>query len=1049
MKPSGRKSVRPLYLLFAATGAAGLIYEVVSFRLLRLTLGGTAHAATAVLCAFMGGMAAGSFAGAALARRSKRPARSFAMLQWGMAAMFAALPAALAAIRPLNRAAFLRFGASAASMLPVQFILSVIILAAPCALMGATLPFITRAAKTGGQAEDRAMVARLYGLNSLGAASGALLAAFLLIPSLGTHGALYAGCALGAAAGAFAWRLHRAPVPPAGAAAESGRSSGNAGLLLPGIAYALAGAATMICEVGWTRALSAMIGSSVYAFSLMLSVFILGLSLGSLAAVRLAARRDGAASALAAIEAGIALACLVSMPVFERLPVWFMAWIADRTRSFWLLQCASMGAAAIVMLPPALLMGAAFPLAARVIANRGSAAEEQAAGLAAGFGTVGNVAGVLAGGLVLLPWIGVRNTLLAAAGASALSACLFIAAAPDLRRKPLLIPALLAAVAAGIAFTPPWDASAITFAPLVRAVRHAGSGGDPATMMPGRDGLRPLFHREGVSATVEVKETDTGERVLFVDGKPDASTAGDLPTQVMIAHLPLLLHPRPRDVMVLGLASGITVGSAATHPVEHITCAEIEPAIVDACRFFDEHNRHALDDRRLRLVVADGRTLLDADPRRYDVIISQPTNPWIAGMGDLFSLEFFRLCRERLNDDGIACVWVDSYTLGPDMFRGVAATFASVFPHMQLWSFLRSDYVLVGSCSPISARASDLASGMTVPVTADLARAGVASAPDLLAGYVAGRAGLEALADGASVHTDDSARIESLAPRSMLDPDGRFRILELAENVRDTGFPFVEDSGNGLLLEQAATFSRARALVLSAALRDWRGEPDSAWSALREAAALNPNDSFLARAVRSKLRKASRQARRGAYADSETTHRRVLEARPDSAAAHYGLAYVLDRTARSAEALEHYRAAALIDPANAVYQAGLGDSAYRLRRAGEAAAAYRSALAAKPGDPAVLNNLAWLLASVSDSSVRDIPEALRLALHACETTQWRSAHVVETLARIRLVAGDSAGAVAAWDRAIAAAGPEARPTLEQRREEFSAAARKLEQIRTP
>jgi spermidine synthase len=276
-----------------------------------------------------------------------------------------------------------------------------------------------------------------------------------------------------------------------------------------------------------------------------------------------------------------------------------------------------------------------------------------------------------------------------------------------------------------------------------------------------------LYYREGAGATVSVKRL-TGTTTLAVDGKTDASNRSDMLTQKIVAHLPLLLHDRPRDVAVIGLGSGVTVGAALQHPVDRVDVVEISPEVVEASQFFVEENRGALADPRTRLIVADGRSHLLLAERKYDVIISEPSNPWIAGVAALFTREFFEAARDRLAPGGLICQWANAYNISDPDLRSIVATFLSVFPHGTAWLVGADDVVLVASDGPLDARLADIERHWNRPgVAADLRTVGAVEPFAVYSLFVGGSAGLQSYAHGREVLTDDRMTLEFSGPREL------------------------------------------------------------------------------------------------------------------------------------------------------------------------------------------------------------------------------------------------------------------------------------------
>ena len=294
--------------------------------------------------------------------------------------------------------------------------------------------------------------------------------------------------------------------------------------------------------------------------------------------------------------------------------------------------------------------------------------------------TIGSVGGSLAAGFLLIPWFGLEVTLRVVTGCLLMATLIVLVAAAMSRAMRVAGVAMSATAILMVTFTPPWNRELLASGAYLYAP-FAPKGVDLEAML-GAGSL--LYYREGASATVSVKRL-TGTTTLAVDGKTDASNRGDMLTQKLVAHLPLLLHDNPRDVAIIGLGSGVTVGAALRHPIARADVIEISPEVVEASASFIIENRHALADSRTHLLVGDGRSHLQLSRRRYDVIISEPSNPWIAGVAALFTREFFLTARDRLAPGGLICQWANAYNISDSDLRAIVATFQSVFPHGTAW----------------------------------------------------------------------------------------------------------------------------------------------------------------------------------------------------------------------------------------------------------------------------------------------------------------------------------------------------------------------------
>jgi spermidine synthase len=346
--------------------------------------------------------------------------------------------------------------------------------------------------------------------------------------------------------------------------------------------------------------------------------------------------------------------------------------------------------------------------------------------------TSGAIAGALLAGFVFIPWAGLHGTLrlVTVIGAAGAVALLFLGRTQG--RARITAASLAVAVLALGVWLPQWDRLLLSSG----AYKYASvmTGPDVRTALTAGE---LLYYREGASATVAVRRV-AGTTSLAIDGKVDASNAGDMLTQRLLAHVPLLLHEKPRDVAILGLGSGVTLGSALTHPITRADLLEISPEVVEASRFFEEENHGAIDDPRTRLIVGDGRTHLVLTREQYDVIISEPSNPWMAGIASLFTREFFEAAKARLREGGVLCQWAHTYDISTRDLKSIVATFVSVFPDGTLWLVGDGDVLLIGSNTPIEPRLAGVATRFARSgVREDLASVGVTSPDHILSLFIA------------------------------------------------------------------------------------------------------------------------------------------------------------------------------------------------------------------------------------------------------------------------------------------------------------------------
>src|SRR5687768_10635232 len=778
----------PFLVLFAVSGAAALIYEVVWTRLLTLYLGHGLAAASAVLAAFMGGLAAGAGAAGRTAGRftQVKALRVYAGLEIAIAMLAVLMPFALIAVRPLLAAAYAD-GAGGATFALLRLVISVLLLCVPAACMGATFPiasrWMVRAASTA--AQDAGV---LYAANTLGAAAGAVLAGFSLIPALGLSGTTYVGMTLNVIAAAGAWVIARkapeaepvgsrepgagnriqapSPKPQAPSRKPQAPSREPQAPWLAAIALGASGFASLTLQVVWTRLLVQILGPTTYAFSTVVAIFIVGIAGGAAIASRLVSRVHAGAGLACAllISAGLALAAASAVD-------WSLLTIAEIvSRPNYGFDDVLQRQVVLVtglLLPMTLAFGAAFPFAVGLATGSTSAkatADESVTehiSLVYAVNTIGAILGSLLSGFVLIPALGLHDTIrLVAALATTVAVVILIRTARAGGRT--LGFALAGGVAVAIAMVPEWDrlllsSGAYKYAPAMRgqSLQTALTAGELVS------------YREGSTGTVTVRRL-TGTTSLAIDGKVDASNAGDMLTQRLLAHMPLLLHPDPKRAAILGLGSGVTLGSALTHPLDAVTVLEISREVVEASKYFAIENHNALDDPRTRLIVGDGRTHLMLGRQQFDVIVSEPSNPWMAGIASLFTREFFEGARDRLTPGGVLCQWAHTYDISQDDLQSIVATFLSVFPNGTLWLVGDADVLLLGSTEPLETRIGGIAEGMNRPgVAADLATVGVRGPFSLTSLFVAHGEALKDWANGAPLQTDDRSQLEFSGPRSI------------------------------------------------------------------------------------------------------------------------------------------------------------------------------------------------------------------------------------------------------------------------------------------
>ena len=749
--------VRALGVAFLVSGAAGLMHEVVWSRLLSHVFGATALAVATVLAAFMAGLAIGSWLVGSRAPALGDRRRLYARLEIGIGVAALLVPLALGLMEPLYGWLWRRFHLSFAAFSLVRFVVASAILVGPTIMMGATFPVLADhlAALRG----HRIAPEWLYTLNLLGAVVGVAAAGFVLMPLVGVWGTILVAAGLNVGVGAAVLRLPTLPeVPVERASAEAARP----GWLLVLAAF-VSGATSLATQVAWTRVLVLVVGSTVYAFSIVLLVYLTALGAGSAWASRFGRRWVDVRAHLAIVHSLMALALLVAVSMVNRLPYWYLhVYQTWRPETFAAMLVLSIAIVLSALLWPVLPAGTVLPLV--LVGALGERAERAGpvVGRLYAVNTAGAIVGAVLTGFWLIPLVGSESTLLGVAVVAAAMGCVFSLAGRQPSWLRVLAFSAAAGVALGLSARPDWDFLELhvgVFEPSRINVQN------PTTLK--NAGEHAVYAREGPTASVLVAEEASGERNLIINSRGNASDSPtDMTTQVLLAQVPLLVAPRTDDVFVVGWGSGVTVGSALASPVRHVTAAEIEPAVVEASRLFLHVNHDPLRDPRLRLYEDDARHILLASRDAYDVVISEPPHPWAMGVANIFTQDFYRLVDRRLRDEGVFAQWLQKYQISFETFRSILAALQSVFPEVMAFDLGGSlDTVLIASRRPLRL---DVAALEVRWNGAELGRVGVHTVEDLLALFLVGPDAVRALVRGARVNTDNNMYVEFNGPRDMV-----------------------------------------------------------------------------------------------------------------------------------------------------------------------------------------------------------------------------------------------------------------------------------------
>lgn len=791
-----------ILLLFFCSGATALVYEVVWSKYLALIFGSTVYAQTVVLAVFMGGLALGNRIFGRRADLLKQPLATYGYVEMaiGVFAFFFDF------LHKLAEGVFVSVGTG---MLEQEFLLLIwkgviatALLIVPTVLMGGTLPLVAAWLQRNQPDASRAS-ARFYAINSLGAVTGSFVAGFILVQALGMVATLQATALvnlfIGGAAIIFARKNDQeAPVAtasePEPIQTEAEAATAKQHLKVAIGLVALTGGVSMGLEVLAARSLVLLFGASLQSFALVLVAFILGIGFG--AGLISSPKYQWARRELATVVLLLAAALWIGFFIWSA-----EAWVnvyrelrtaVARTSTGYQLQLILNVLIAIIVLGiPAALLGAVLPLWIRAVkGGKGGLAEH--VGRLLTWNTIGAVVGVLLTGFFLMPVFGVR----AAFGILALALC---AGGIAVASKNRLQTAFMGACVVG-------GFLVFTLVTGGEAWRHVMSSGVfrlretvvDRTYLPRRtQEVKIIYYKDAPDATVSVESVNREgeERIsLRINGKTDASSHGDLSTQLLLGHLGLLARPEAENMFILGLGSGITASAALTHPnVKEIVVAENCKPVVESAALFGKWNREVLKDPKVKVVFEDARTVLKLGQKNYDVIVCEPSNPWLAGVGSVFSREFYELAASHLKDDGVVVQWFHVYEMHDGVVDLVTKTFSSVFPYMEIWDPGQGDFIMIGSTKPWTMSLDGVRKAMERPlVREDFAKIGLTKPEHVFLRQMASGRTAFAIPDGTAIQSDAFPVLEYEAPRAFFLGQRAEDFLQFDERTWQTSLASAE-----------------------------------------------------------------------------------------------------------------------------------------------------------------------------------------------------------------------------------------------------------------
>ena len=821
-----------LVALFVGSGCAALIYEIVWFQLLQLVIGSSAVSLGVLLGTFMGGMCLGSLALPRLVSARRHPLRVYAWLELLIGLIGLAVLVMLPSIGRLY-AAYAGHGASAVLL---RGLVAAVCLLPPTVLMGATLPAVARWVEA--TPRGVAWLGFFYGGNIAGAVAGCLLAGFYLLRVYDMQVATYVAVVINVAVAALAYGISvRTPlaavaanVPPDATISSSEKPAPAAWTIY--LAIGLSGFCALGAEVIWTRLLSLLLGGTVYTFSLILAVFLVGLGLGSSGGSLLAKGTQRPRVALGICQFLLAAAVAwAAWQLSRSLPYWPID--VSLARDPWHVLQLDLVRCAWVLLPSAVLWGASFPLALASVADA-QHDPGRLVGRVYAANTVGAIAGALAFSILVVRWAGTQDAQRLLVLFSSVAGLLAVipavwtrtdggaregearegeareGEAPAEPSPRPLVGALALLVAVGVAAVLAWTVPP-TSSDLIAYGRNAASQAG--------DAKEVIYQGEGMNSSVAVTLLDSGVRNFHVSGKIEASSEPqDMRLQRMLGHIPALLHPQPKSVLVVGCGAGVTAGSFVVHPsVERIVICEIEPLIPQVvAKHFGQENYNVVGDRRVEIVYDDARHFILTTDEKFDIITSDPIHPWVKGAATLYTEEYFELCKSRLKPGGVVTQWVPLYESQPAAVKSELATFFRVFPDATVWSNdiagIGYDVVLLGHAEPrtidVEALQAQLSRDDHALVWISLQGVGFESALDLLSTYAAQASDLKPWLHDAEINRDRNLRLQYLAGLGLNSYREGAIYDDLASYRQYPDKLFVVSAGNLPILKRRLRFNK-------------------------------------------------------------------------------------------------------------------------------------------------------------------------------------------------------------------------------------------------
>ena len=843
------RHIKPIvWLIFICSGASGLIYEVIWMRQLTLVFGSTVFATSTVLTAFMAGLALGSFYfGRKIDESDQSPLRMYALLEAGIGAFCLVWPLILSILGALYVLIHRNVTSEFYTLSLIRFVLTFAVLLIPSTLMGGTLPVLTRFfVKRLEQLGTNIGV--LYALNTFGAVVGTVAAGFFLLEAFGVRWSLGIGIAINFAVAAIAIALANrvsgvedvsdqpesiaeetnAQLPPA----DSRQPTANSHLVL--WAIGISGFCALAYEVLWTRIMVFFLGSTTYAFATMLAAFLFGIALGSIVLARWVDRIKQPVAVFGILQLGIGLFALILMPAFEEL----YAMTRALQSTFGVSRFWTFFSCFLVMCLPTFLMGASFPLVTKIYTGN-----ERQLGRSIGnvyaVNTVGSILGAFCAGFILIPLLGIRPSIVLMVALNTGIGCLLVLRSGHRTETG---GALLHGISIGM---PILNAG---LAVILLLTLNQPLFLKSAIFKTQRPGDTLVDYNEEIDATVTTLKDDEAVYRLYVDTNQAADASRwDSPSHRVIAHLPLLLHRRPKRALVVGFGMGLTSYSITQHGVR-VDAIELSEGVISAAqKHFTHVNGNVFDSPLFNYKINDGRNHILMTKTKYDMISTGIIHPLVsAGSSNIYTADFYRLCRRILSEDGIMCQWVPLHRLPEAHYKMIVRTFIDVFPHTTLWYKYTPDFViLIGTPEPLRIDYKNFLTRAQIASISEGLAADDLDGLSLLDSFMMGPETVREYVGPGPIHTDNRPRLEFFRGADLANTTTQ-NVKGMSE-YRERVLPYLVNYGSTLAQMKAVrqtldTYFRATQKLILGQIAYASAQYQNAATLMNEAVELNPVD---------------------------------------------------------------------------------------------------------------------------------------------------------------------------------------------------------------